>query len=160
MMYEEEKHNDGSMPLLHMGLTLGGARDLLCEVPGYGHVCIPNTPGTVYLGNLTGPTHQVIHRSCNQDDLVFVPGLGYRTAKVMFRTALLPNFMSRKMDALRHTPALFAALSNSFVGACRQTGYDCLHWRSAWRNILTSLKLRERRSFWRHPRLTWVSIRL
>jgi hypothetical protein len=62
---QEELHTDGGASVLHMGLTLYGRRLLRCK---QGHdlrgnelpdVWLENKPGTLYLGGLTGPEHQV-----------------------------------------------------------------------------------------------------
>jgi hypothetical protein len=62
---EEELHSDGGASVLHMGLTLYGRRLLRCEqgtdprgnqLPD---VWLENKPGTLYMGGLTGPEHQV-----------------------------------------------------------------------------------------------------
>ena len=51
---EEDGHMDGPMSLFHAGLTLGGARDLFCDIEGFGRVCVPNSPGTFYMVTLLG----------------------------------------------------------------------------------------------------------
>jgi hypothetical protein len=79
------------MSIFHAGLTLGGNRDLFLNVEGFGRVRVHNTPGTFYMGNLTGPRHQVIHQRCRDHDLVDVPGLGRRSITIMIRTGLFPT---------------------------------------------------------------------
>ena len=111
----EAAHLDGGMSLFHGGLTLGGYRDLFCDVPGYGRPFSTNSPGTFYFGNLTGPRHQVCHRSCEVVDLPFVPGIGRRAVTVMVRTNLFPHNKSRWMERIPDTPALWACLKRILV---------------------------------------------
>jgi hypothetical protein len=119
---EEEEHKDGPMSLFHGGLTLGGARDLFCNVEGFGRVRVPNSTGTFYLGNLTGPRHQVIHRGCEDHDLPLIPGLGRRSVTIMIRTALFPHLQSRYKNALPKPRALWACLKNHMVEALQKPG--------------------------------------
>ena len=90
----------GPMFLFHVGLTLGGARDLFCGAPGYGRVSLRNTLGTFYLGNLIGPRRQAIHRQCEQHDLALVPGVGHRTVTIMMRIGLFPHNHSRRKECV------------------------------------------------------------
>ena len=103
------------MSSFHAGLTLGGSRDLFCEVPGHGRVSFTNSPGASYCGNLTGPRHQVYHRQCEEHDLPLVPGLGRRSVAIMIRTGLFPFHKSRDMERLPDTHALWAFLKGSLV---------------------------------------------
>jgi len=119
---EEEEHKDGPMSIFHGGLTLGGARDLFCNVAGFGRVRLPNTTGTFYIGNLTGPRHQVIHRSCEDHDLPLIPGLGRRSVTIMMRTGLFPNSWSRYMNAIPKPRALWVCLKNHMVEALQKPG--------------------------------------
>ena len=119
---EEEHHMDGGMSLFHGGLTLGGLRDLFLNVEGFGRVRVPNSPGTFYLGNLTGPRHQVIHQRCVDHDYVDVPGLGRRSMTIMFRTGLFPHDRSRFMTQIPKTKALWVCLKNLMVEALQKPG--------------------------------------
>ena len=92
-----------------------------CLVPGYGRVSL-DEHGTTHYGNLIGPTYQVSHRHCEQNDLVFIPGIGYRTVTIMMRTGLFPHFRSRNMDDLPKPPALFTSLIGSFVQSMQLPG--------------------------------------
>ena len=122
-LYLEERHHmDGSMSLFHGGLTLGGNRDLFLNVEGFGRVRVPNSPGTFYLGNLTGPRHQVIHQRCVDHDYVDVPGLGRRSMTIMFRTGLFPHERSRFMEQLPKPKALWSCLKNHMVEALQKPG--------------------------------------
>ena len=52
----ERKHCDGSPSILHLGLGIGGRRDLICEQVGTApNLLVKNGPGSVYLGQLTVP---------------------------------------------------------------------------------------------------------
>ena len=120
--WEEEERQDGPMSAFHAGMTLGGARDLHCLVPGHGRPSIANTPGTFYLGNLTGTRCQLIHQPCEEHDLVYIPGIGYRTVPIMMRTVLFPHFMSRLQDRLPVPEVLLWTLSNSFAQSMQLRG--------------------------------------
>ena len=122
LYFEEKDHLDGSISIFHAGLTLGGNRDLFLNVEGFGRVRVPNSPGTFYLGNLTGPRHQVIHQRCVDHDYVDVPGLGRRSMTIMFRTGLFPHDRSRCMMQLPKPKALWACLKNHMVEALQQPG--------------------------------------
>ena len=101
----EEHHSDGAMSVFHGGLTLGGRRDLHCDVPGYGRMVVCNQPGTFYLGNLSGPPHQVFHTACSQQELLYVPGLGHKSVTVMMCIGLHACGRSRGMDGSTRWPA-------------------------------------------------------
>ena len=114
--WAEPAHQDGGMSIFHMGLTLAGCRDLVCQQgPGRASVVLRNVPGTVYFGQLTGPTHQVFHVNSAPDDKVDCTSLGPASVTVMFRTGLFPYYRSRMRSRIPDTPALFAALASSFV---------------------------------------------
>ena len=113
---------DGPMSLINVGLTLGGNRDLFCNVEGLGRVRVPNSLGTFYMGNLTGPRHQVIHQRCDKHDLVDVPGLGFRSVTIMMRTGLFPHHRSRHKEQLPKPRALWTCLKNHIVEALQQPG--------------------------------------
>ena len=103
------------MSLFHDGLTLGGDRELHCVVPGYDRASLANTPSPFYLGSLTGPMRQVIHRQCEPHDLVLVPGVGFRTVTIMMQIGLFPHYRSRNKVCIPKPPALFSTLSNTFL---------------------------------------------
>jgi hypothetical protein len=113
---------DGGMSIFHAGLTLGGTRDLFFNVKGFGRVRVHNSPGTFYLGNLTGPRHQVIHQPCPDHDYVDVPGLGRRSLTIMVRTGLFPHDRSRFMNQIPKPKALWSCLKNHMVEALQKPG--------------------------------------
>ena len=119
---EEDEHMDGSMSLFHVGLTLGGARDSFCVIEGFGRVCVRNSLGTIYIGNLIGPRHQVFHRPCEEHDLPFVPGLGRRSVTVIMRIVLFPCDRSRHMEQLPKPKSLWTCLKNHMVDAVQMPG--------------------------------------
>ena len=58
--WEESLHNDGGASILHLGLTLFGRRDLkMLQGNGLPDIRVPNVPGSVYFGGVTGAQHQV-----------------------------------------------------------------------------------------------------
>ena len=62
---------DGAASVLHMGITLSGRRTLRLERASGDlapDVVVPNHPGRVYLGVLTGPRHGVQHEEASGDD--------------------------------------------------------------------------------------------
>ena len=116
-LLEEDHHNEGSMSVFHAGLTLGGRRELLCDVPGYGRMAVCNEPGTFYFGNLSGPPHQVFHEACPQSELLHVPGLGHKSVTIMMRTGLHPFGKSRGMNHPTNAPAFRKIIERVFVEA-------------------------------------------
>ena len=110
------------MSLFHGGLTLGGARDLFCDVKGHGRVCFTNSPGTFDLCNITRPRRQVTHRYCDEHDLVYVPGLGRRSVTIMMRSGLFPHLHSRMMGRLPLPVSLWTCLKNIIVDSMQKPG--------------------------------------
>jgi hypothetical protein len=95
--WQEEEHMDGGASILHAGITVYGDRDLLCYEPAMNPnpdqrdpFVVRNTPGTVYLGTLTGPWHGVRHTPSQADQL-----LGDMSLSHMLRTTLFPHDRSR-----------------------------------------------------------------
>jgi len=113
----EDHHNDGSMSVFHGGLTLGGRREMHVDVPGYGRMVVCNQPGTFYFGNLSGPPHQVFHKPCTQQELLYVPGVGYKTVTVMMRTGLHAHGKSRGTNHPTNAPAFRKVIERVFVEA-------------------------------------------
>jgi hypothetical protein len=111
----EEKHDDGPMSVFHAGLTLSGKRDLYCFVPGYGRILVENQPGTFYFGNLSGPEHQAFHQPCDERDLLFVPGLGWKSVTIMMRTGLHPHERSRFNTSPTSSPKFRKLLERIFI---------------------------------------------
>ena len=106
------------MSVFHAGLTISGARDLICNLSGSkfepGRLSVFNEPGTMYLGNLSGPYHQVFHRRCDYD-CVDIPGLGKKSVTVMMRCNLFGHGRSRRMHSNSNSPQFFTSVANSFV---------------------------------------------
>ena len=120
----EPKHPDGSTSVLHLGIGTAGRRDLVCDqVAAAPQVVLKNFPGTVYLGQLTGPMHQVFHQPCPDDELIDATKFGPTSSTLMCRTALFPHLNSRKMDGYVHTPALFTAMQQTFTAGLRSNAF-------------------------------------
>jgi hypothetical protein len=113
--WAEPEHQDGGASVMHLGLTLYGRRDLACR-QGHGlpDVIVQNVPGTVYVGQLTGPRHQVTHRPASGHDLLWVPGLGRCGVNVMMRTALFAFDRARFRNTTPSPQALFEVLTRCF----------------------------------------------
>ena len=120
----ENKHFDGSTSVFHMGLGVGGRRNLVCNQTGSApQVLLKNIPGTVYLGQLTGAEHQVFHQPCPDDELVDATGFGPASCTLMCRTALFPHGMSRLMNGNVHTPELKAVFVTAFREGLRNNAF-------------------------------------
>lgn len=110
--WAEPEHQDGGGSVMHMGITLYGRRGLVCcQGPGLPDVSIPNAPGTVYLGQLTGPRHQVTHEAALPCELLEVPGLGPCGVNVMMRTALFPFNRARLRNTTPSPAPFFESLT-------------------------------------------------
>ena len=127
--WAEDRHQDGGASVLHMGVTLYGCRRLVCEQAGtrkgpvassdgLPDVVVPNVPGTVYLGGLTGPWHEVTHTPCSSDGL-----LGDLSVSVMLRTTLFPHNKARVRGTTPCPVKFFAALAASFAESLSES-----HW--------------------------------
>jgi hypothetical protein len=58
-LWSEPEHMDGGASVLHMGMTLFGRRHIRCvQGEGLPEVFVPCRPGSVYMGQFTGPLHQ------------------------------------------------------------------------------------------------------
>lgn len=120
--WSEPSHQDGGASVLHMGITLFGRRKVVChqgkDLPPVELVC---PPGSVYLGGLTGPEHQVHH-------LVPLPGEVLRDSGVatgpqfdsglsitiMCRTALFAHNRARLRNVMPSPEGFFFAIAESF----------------------------------------------
>jgi hypothetical protein len=118
--WEEPKHQDGGMSVLHLGMTLGGNRTLRCwqtdELPD---ILLHNAPGNVYLGQLTGCEHQVTHEPSEPWELMEVTDLGSCGCTIMCRTALFPHFKARGRNTTPNPPGVFFALARAFASSLR-----------------------------------------
>ena len=113
--WAEPEHKDGGASVLHLGLTLYGRRALACRRDlGLPDVIVPNAPGTVYLGQLTGPVHQVSHQEAHESELLEVPGHGRVAVSIMLRTALFPFGRARLRNTTPSPRACFEALARCF----------------------------------------------
>ena len=112
---EEPEHQDGGASVIHLGLTLYERRVLACRRGlGLRDVLLVNTPGVIYLGQLTGPVHQNSYPATLHRELLEVPGLGHLAVSVVLRTSLF----SWNRASLRNTEpspaACFEALARCF----------------------------------------------
>ena len=99
----EAKHQDGAMSVFHAGIIVAGRGDLVCFQGGDADaraLVVPQEPGSVYIGQLTGPEHQVFHRQCSDAELLDASPLGMTSVTVMLRTDLFPYFKSRLRNRL------------------------------------------------------------
>ena len=123
----------------------------MCDVPGSGRLRVHNSLGTFYLGNLTGPEHQVLHRLCDDDCLV-VPGLGKRSVTIMIRTGLFPHaspggrsHSQTRRISLRRWLILSLRLCRAAVCDCRpltRSSNRMLRGLRLWPNLYRRLRLR------------------
>jgi hypothetical protein len=118
--WEEPKHQDGGMSVLHLGMTLGGNRRLRCwQTEDLPDIVLDNAPGTVYLGQLTGCEHQVTHQPSEPWELMEVTDLGSCSCTIMCRTALFPHCRSRGRNTTPNPPEVFLALARAFASSLR-----------------------------------------
>jgi hypothetical protein len=118
--WEEPKHQDGGMSVLHLGLTLAGNRTLRCwQTENLPDIVLHNAPGTVYLGQLTGCEHQVTHEASEPWELLEVAGLGSCSCTVMCRTALFPHYRARGRNTTPNPLGVFLALARAFASSLR-----------------------------------------
>ena len=110
--WEEPKHQDGGASVLHLGVTLCGRRDLVCDVENGDPITVHNIPGSVYLGTLTGPAHQAFHRPAKPIELWEKQGL---STAVMCRCALFAHNRSRGKRTTPSPQAFFHCLTASFA---------------------------------------------
>ena len=115
-LFVEPEHNDGGMSILHGGLTLYGRRVLRAKQgEGSPDVLLPCVLGHVYLGSLTGPTHQALRAPTPAWELLpLSPSLGTCGVTVMFRTALFPHNRGRMKDTTPGPKAVFEVLARVF----------------------------------------------
>ena len=113
--WAEPEHQDGGASVMHMGVTLYGRRGLVCR-QGLGRpdIYLANKPGTVYLGQLTGPWHQITHEACEDTDLLEVPGLGLCGVSIMMRTALFAFNRARLRNTTPSPLPFFEVLTRCF----------------------------------------------
>jgi len=123
--WREPEHLDGGASVVHMGVTLFGRRLLVCQQgPGLEAVEVLCRPGSVYIGGLTGPLHEVIHQWPRAGESLLaatVPkkqGLGHDlSVTVMCRTCLFPHNRSRLRNVTPSPQEFFFALAESFRGS-------------------------------------------
>ena len=82
-----------------------------------------NSPGSVYVGQLTGPWHQVHHVLSAEDELLNIPGLGPCSVTVMARTALFPYGRARGRGATPCPTDFFEALAEGLRDALASSSW-------------------------------------
>lgn len=114
-LWEEDRHNDGGASTMLLSSTIYGRRTVAMEDPLLGSdTLVWNEPGTVYLGQLTGATHQVVHVHCDADELVHLRNCGDLACTLVMRTTLFPNNRSRQKDTSPTPPEVFSILNTVF----------------------------------------------
>ena len=101
--WSEDKRQDGGGSVVHVGITLLGRRDLVCDRGDcVAPLVVRCTPGHVYLGGLTGPEHQVHHQVPLPGEVLCNSGVATSRERdsrlsltVMCRTALLAHDRAR-----------------------------------------------------------------
>ena len=112
--WEEPEHQDGAGSGMHMALTLWGRRVCLAkQVDGAPDILLRNVPGTVYMGQLTGPEHQVTHQEAPRHEYFHMPA-GALSVSVMFRSALFPHCRSRLRGATPSPWPVFERIVQAF----------------------------------------------
>ncbi len=120
--WSEPEHCDGGASIVHMGVTWFGRRELVCQqgsdLPPITLTCLP---GSVYVGGLTGPVHQVHHQvprageSLRGSGVATGPGFDEGlSVTIMCRTALFPHNQARLRNTTPSPPCVFYALAESF----------------------------------------------
>ena len=112
---EESCHHDGGASVLHMGVTLYGRRRVRCfTLDRHGEFeDFEQVPGSVYLGTLTGPLHEVHH------DLPHSPTETCleHSVSIMIRTSLFPHNRQRAMNV--PPDAILKRLAQTFSESLR-----------------------------------------
>ena len=122
--WAEPLHMDGGASVMHWGLTLYGRRRLTCHQPhDLEDIHIENGPGTIYMGQLTGPRHQVTHMAAEPDELLELPGLGHCGVNIMMRTALFPYNRARLRDTTPSPQPFFEVLARCLREAMAQYAF-------------------------------------
>ena len=113
--WREPLHQDGGASVIHMGLTLFGRRDLrLLQGGTLPDVVLHLRAGSVYVGQLTGAEHQVLHCAADGHELLHVPPVGAYAVTVMFRTALFPYNRARLRNTTPSPSVVFERLVQHF----------------------------------------------
>ena len=118
----EERHSDGLMSILHMGLTLYGRRYVAMYDKDGRVRRIFNEPGSIYLGTLTGAEHQVCHTEAAPLELLEVPSLGNLSSTVMMRSSLFPH--DYKFSKRATPDDDFLCVARSFVRSISQAKFQ------------------------------------
>ena len=124
-LWREPWHQDGAGSVLHLGLTLWGRRHVRFKQTGSDpELVLPNEPGSVYFGQITGAEHRVEHQlPYAAHELLHIPNIGDAAVTVMARTALFPHCRSRQRNTTPSPPKVFFALAQAFRLAASSHSY-------------------------------------
>ena len=124
--WSEPLHQDGGASVIHMSITLFGARTLVCHASTsktedeQKHVKVHNFPGVVYLGGLTGPWHKVVHQDVPSDMLL----QGKYSVTVQLRTSLFGQARARLRDTTPSPQEFFMTLASVIRDALRDLKWE------------------------------------
>ena len=123
----EPEHQDGGASIVHLGVTLFGRRELVCRQDvatspetGLPPVVLMCPPGSVYMGGLTGPVHQVTHHEPRPGEALRGSGVATSpdfdeglSVTIMCRTALFPHNQARLRNVTPSPQVFFTTLAES-----------------------------------------------
>ncbi len=107
-------HYDGGASLLHMGLTIFGARSLVCHFGEEGTRTFRQRAGSIYVGNMCAIEHHVEHEPASAECL----GSGEQAAQItiMFRSDVFRHGQARKKIS-KPTPVDMFDIVNTVVAS-------------------------------------------
>jgi hypothetical protein len=116
--WEEPWHHDGGASIVHMGLTLWGARELACKHGAGEEIVLALKAGSFYISAVTGCEHQVRHCSpypsgtkfCRLGDVA-----GDLEVSVMLRAAMFAHNRARLISHAPSPQEVFAGVSQAVV---------------------------------------------
>jgi len=95
-------HTDGGASLLHASLTLFGSRSVLVKVEKEGGsetICLPQRPGSFYVGNMCAMEHNVAHGSQTEGSFGNGPQEKRSQVAVMLRTDVFRQARARTLNS-------------------------------------------------------------
>ena len=128
----EDAHCDGGAGIIHMGMTLFGARNLRCwdtaektrkpaegsrprELEFHGRMLkLLQVPGTLFLSCSSAFRHQAEHLEVPSGELMTFGALPNMSVAVMFRTALFPAARARLAQSTPSPQPVFEAIAAVF----------------------------------------------
>ncbi len=109
----ERRHYNSGASLLHMGLTIFGARDLECWY-GAGSRLFLQRPGSIYVGNMCAVDHRVVHGRSSQ--CLFGTGNHAVQIAVMFRSDVFNRDRAHNLGG-KPTPTDIFDIVNAVVAS-------------------------------------------